>query len=264
MTQLKDYTDKQLQTALHLLKQYCTAPKQEVLHQLRVSLKKLKAVLAYLHSIHPKKIKSFRKKVQFFFYAAGDLREAQLRLKWLKGKRCYHLIKFSSFDQKIREEEAQFIACSEEYCKLISTVHDELSKYLKKIKDSDSLEYALELKQKLDELLLLIVQKDWHELRKLIKQLLYAHHWLSDKDKLKVLTVLAYQKLDHQQEIIGVWHDAVDLLQWLTDQQFFLSKDRSVSLQFNKAFALVKKDMEEKEKEVMKELKNNKKPVNDE
>ena len=41
MNQLKDYTDKQLQTALHLLKQYCTAPKQEVLHQLRVSLKKL-------------------------------------------------------------------------------------------------------------------------------------------------------------------------------------------------------------------------------
>ena len=255
MSQIKDYTDKQLQNALQLLKQCHSAPNQEVLHQLRVSLKKLKAVLDYLLGVHPKKIKSLRKKVQLVFHAAGDLREAQLRLKWLKGKRCYHLIKFSSFDQKIREEEAQFIAHSEEYCRLLSTVHDELSKYLKKIKGSDSLEYALELKQKLDGLLILTVQKDWHELRKLIKQLLYAHHWLTEKDKLKVLTVVAFQKMDHLQEAIGVWHDAVDLLQWLTDQQFFLSKDKSVSLQFSKAFALVKKDMEAKEKEVVKLLK---------
>lgn len=254
MNQLKDYTEKQLQTALHLLKQYCTAPKQEVLHQLRVSLKKLKAVLDYLHSVHPKKIKSLRKKVQLVFHAAGDLREAQLRLKWLKSKRCYQLIKFSSFDQKIQEEEEQFIAQSEEYCKLLSTVHEELSKYSKKIKDSDSLEYALKLKQKLDGLLLLIAQKDWHELRKLIKQLIYAHHWLAEKNKLKVLAVLPFQKMDHLQEAIGVWHDAVDLLQWLTDQQFFLSKDKSVTMQFNKAFALVKKDMEAKEKEVVKLL----------
>jgi CHAD domain-containing protein len=262
MNQLKGYTGKQLQNALHLLKQYHSASNEEVLHQLRVSLKKLKAVLDYLLILHPKKIKPLRKKLQIVFHAAGDLREAQLRLLWLKEKQFQYLITDISFDKKIKEEEEQFAIQKDDYLKLLSTVENEIDKYLKKIKEGDLLDYALELKQKLEQQLLLIIQKDWHVLRKLIKQLLYAHHWLAEKDKLKVLTVTAFQRMDGMQEKIGLWHDAVDLLQWLTDGQFFLSKDKAVKQQFNKAFTLVKKDIEVKEKAVLKQLQEIKKAVN--
>lgn len=255
MNQLRDYTGKQLQNALHLLKQYHSASNEEVLHQLRVSLKKLKAVLDYLLILHPKKVKPLRKKIQLVFHASGTLREAQLRFLWLRKKQFHYLLKYASLEKKIKEEVELFVLQKEDYFKQLSTIENESDKYLKKIKEDDLLNYALDLKQQLEQQLLVMIQNDWHALRKLIKQYLYVHHWLSEKDKLKVLTVTAYQKMDQLQEKIGLWHDAIDLLQWLTDQQFFLSKDKSVSTQFNKAFVLVKKDIEAKEKEVMNQLK---------
>ncbi len=262
MNQLKDYTSKQLQAALHLLEQYVVASDEEVLHQLRVSLKKIKAVLDYLRIIHPKKIKSLRKKLQLVFHAAGSVREAQLRLKWLKEKGFLFLIQHAFLDQKIKEEEELFVTQKKGHLKKLRSICDELAEYLKEIDEDALLQYALEMKGQLEKKLQIVAKNDWHALRKLIKQLLYAHHWLTEKDKLKELTVAAYQKLDQLQEKIGVWHDAVDLLQWLTDGQFFLSKDKSVKQQFNKAYAQVQKDIEVKEKAVMKQLQAITKPVN--
>jgi CHAD domain-containing protein len=262
MSQLKDYTDKQLQNALHLLKQYDSASNEEVLHQLRVSLKKIKAVIDYLLTRHPKKVKSIRRKLQIVFHPAGDLREAELRLKWLKGNTFNFLIAETQFEQKINEELELFFTQKEIYRKLLATVDEKLNRYLKETEESDLLHYALELKQKLGQLLPVVLQQDWHALRKLIKQLLYAHHWLSAKDKLKVLTVAAYQKMDQLQEKIGAWHDVVDLLEWLMDEQLFLNKEKAVKQQFNKAFALVQKEIDVTEKAVLKQLREIKKPVN--
>lgn len=261
MSVVREYSEKQISSALQLLEEYNATSNEEVLHQLRVSLKKIKAVLDYLRTLHPKKIKSTRKKLQFVFHAAGSLREAQLRLKWLTEKKLLLLIRHSSFDQKIKEEKELFVTHKHDYLKKQKSVSDEIDKCLKKVDEEDLLRYALKLKAKLQEQLPVFSKENWHALRKLIKQLLYAYHWLTDQDKLKVLTVTAFKKLDMLQENIGIWHDAVDLQQWLTDGQFFLSKDKSVKQQFNKAFALVQKDIEVKEKVVIKQLQAIIKPV---
>lgn len=262
MSELRVYVEKQTSSALHLLEQYNSASDGEVLHQLRVSLKKVKAVLDYLRTLHPKKIKSLRKKLQIVFHAAGYLREAQLRFKWLKGKRFLFLIQHASLEQKIKEQEEFFVTQKQDHLKKLQLINDKLDEYLKETSGEALLQYALKLKEEFEETLPVAEKEDWHELRKLSKQLLYAHHWITEQDKLKVLTVSAYKKLDQLQEKIGVWHDAVDLLQWLTDGQFFLSKDKAVKEQFNKAFALVQKDIEVKEKSVLKQLQEIKKPVN--
>lgn len=254
MNEIREYAKKQKGSALHLLEHYNTASDEEVVHQLRVSLKKIKAVLNYLRTLHPKKIKILRKKLQFVFQAAGSLREAQLRSAWLKEKRFLFLIQYATLDQKIKEEEELFFAQKQDHSESLAFVYDELNKYLKKVDADALLQYALELKEQLEKQLQIVAKNDWHELRKLIKQLLYAHHWLTEKDKLKVLTVEAYQKFDQLQENIGVWHDAVDLLQWLTDGQFFPGNDPSVNQQINKPFALAQADIEVKEEIVRKEL----------
>lgn len=261
MSELRVYAEKQMNSALQLLEQYNSASDAEVLHQLRVSLKKVKAVLDYLRTLHPKKIKSLRKKLQLVFHAAGSVREAQLRLKWLKGKRFHYLIQYAAFDQKIKEEEELFVTQKKDHLKKLRSICDELAEYLKEVDADALLQYSAALKEQLEKQLPTVAKNEWHALRKLVKQLLYAHHWFTEKDKLKVLTVAAYQKLDQLQEKIGVWHDAVDLLQWLTDEQFFLSKDKSVKQQFNKAFALVEKDIELKEKVVVKQLQTITKPA---
>jgi CHAD domain-containing protein len=262
MSAVREYSEKQISSALQLLEQYNAASNEEVLHQLRVSLKKVKAVLDYLLTLHPKKIKSLRKKLQLVFHAAGSLREAQLRFNWLKGKRFLLLNQHASMEQRIKEEEELFVTQKHSHLKKLKSVSNEIDKYLKKIDEGDLLHYALELKAKLQEQLPIVSKENWHALRKLIKQLLYAYHWLAEQDKLKVLTVTTYKKLDMLQDSIGIWHDAVDLHQWLTDEQFFLSKDKSVKQQFNKAFALVQKDIELKEKAVLKQLQAMKRPIN--
>ncbi len=261
MSEIRVYAEKQMHAALHLLEQYNSASDEEVLHQLRVSLKKVKAVLDYLRTLHPKKIKSLRKKLQLVFHAAGSLREAQLRFKWLKEKRFLFLIQHATLDQKIKEEEELFVAQKKDHLKKLRSICGDLAEYLKEVDADALLQYSTGLKEQLEKQLQIIAKDDWHALRKLVKQLLYAHHWLTEKDKLKVLTVEAYQKLDQLQENIGVWHDAVDLLQWLTDGQFFLSKDKSVKQQFNKAFAQVQKDIEVKERIVVKQLQTTTKPA---
>ena len=254
MSKISEYAEKQMGSALHLLEQYNSASNDEVLHQLRVSLKKVKAVLDYLRTLHPKKIKSLRKRLRFVFQAAGFIREAQLRLKWLKENGFLFLIQYATLDQKIKEEEELFFAQKQNHSASLAYIDEELKKYLKEVDADALLKYALKLKEQLEKQLQIVTKNDWHALRKLSKQLLYAHHWLTEKDKLKVLTVEAYQKLDQLQEKIGVWHDAVDLLQWLIDGQFSLSNDKSVNHQFKKAFALVEADIEVKEKIVTKQL----------
>lgn len=261
MSEFRVYAEKQMSSALHLLEEYNSASDKEVLHQLRVGLKKVKAVLDYLRTLHPKKIKSLRKKLQLVFHAAGFLREAQLRFDWLKGKQFLILIQHASMKQKISEEEELFVTQKKDHLKLLKSISVELDSYLKEVEEKDLRRYALALKREF-EMQSQVAKEGWHGLRKLIKQLLYAHHWLAEQDKIKVLTVAAYKRLDQLQEKIGAWHDAVDLLEWLADGQFFLSKDKSVKQQFNKAFALVQKDIEVKEKAVLKQLQAMKKPVN--
>lgn len=262
MSEIREYAKKQITSALHLLEEYNAASNAEVLHQLRVSLKKVKAVLDFLRTLHPQKIKPLRKKLQLIFHAAGSLREAQLRLNWLKEKKYQLLIQNTSLGGKVKEEEELFVAQKQDHLKKLRFVRNELDRLLKDINEKDLIRYAAALKRKFEAQSTAVAKEDWHALRKLIKQLLYAHHWLTEQDKLKILTVEAFKKTDELQEKIGVWHDALDLLQWLTDGQFFLSKDKPAKQQFNKAFALVQKDIVVKEKAALKQLQTIKKPVN--
>ncbi len=254
MNEIREYAKKQMSSALHLMEQYEVASDEEVLHQLRVNLKKIKAILDYLRTLHPKKIKSLRKKLQLVFHAAGSVRETQLHIKWLKEKRCYYLIELAALDQKIKEEEELLVTQKQDHLKKLRSIRGELDKYLKEVEETALLEHTFGLKEELAKQIVIIEKKDWHELRKLIKQLLYAQHWVTESHKLKLLSVSDYKKIDELQGKIGVWHDAVNMLLWLTAEQLFLSKGALIEKQFAKVFAQVQKDVEVKEEAVVKQL----------
>ena len=91
MNQLKEYTDKQLQTAIQLLETFTPGADEEIIHQLRVALKKIKAVRLFISTLHPAKAKQIRKKLQLIFRSAGSIREAQLQLQWLTLSRSNHV-----------------------------------------------------------------------------------------------------------------------------------------------------------------------------
>jgi CHAD domain-containing protein len=262
MNQLKEYTEKQLQAALQMLQTFTPGADEEIIHQLRVSLKKIKAVLLFISTLHPAKAKQIRKKVQLIFRAAGSIREAQLQLQWLKKKRYLHLIKAASLEQKIKQDEELFLQQKELFHTLLTSIREDVLKQIHKIKSSAVTEYAVKLKEELHEQAIHVVKDDWHELRKLSKQLLYAHHWVSEQDKLKVMTVLSYHSIDQLQEEIGMWHDLVDMQQWLLDEQFFLSSDASVKQQDKKASEQLQKNLLLQEQAVLRQLLVIKKPAN--
>ncbi len=262
MNQLKDYAEKQLQTARQMLETFTPGADEEIIHQLRVSLKKIKAILLFLSSLHPAKAKQIRKKVQLIFHAAGSIREAQLQLQWLKKKRYLHLIESASLAQRIAEDEELFLQQKALFQKLLTSIREDVLKQIHKIKSSVVTEYAVQLKEELHEQVNHVVKDDWHELRKLSKQLLYAHHWIGEQDKLKVMTVLSFHTIDQLQEQIGMWHDLVDLQQWLLDEQFFLSKDSSVKQQDRKAVEQLQKNLLVQEQAVLRQLLVLKKPAN--
>ncbi len=261
MSELKAYTGKQLQTAIEMLQAFTPGADAEIIHQLRVSLKKIKAVLVFLSTLHPEKAKKIRKKVQVVFRAAGSVREAQLQLQWLRKKRYVHLIEAAQLEQKISEDEALLQLHKEHYQDLLASVAEDLRKLVRKVKQERVTDYAEKLKETLQQQLQHAVKEEWHALRKLIKQMLYAHHWLSEQEKLKIMPVLSYHVFDQLQEQIGAWHDMVDLQQWLTDQQFFLQHEPSVKQQGTKASAQLQTTLLLQEQAVLRQLLAIKKPV---
>ena len=60
--------------------------------------------------------------------------------------------------------------------------------------------------------------------------------------------------IDQLQEQIGIWHDLVDLQQWILDEQFFLSKDSSVKHQDSKAVEQLQKNLLVQEQAVLRQL----------
>jgi CHAD domain-containing protein len=261
MNQLKEYTRKQLQIAVHSLNEFTVGAEEEVLHRLRVSLKKLKAVLQVLAVQHPKKIKQIRRRLQVIFHASGSVREAQIRQNWLTKEQYHYLQAAAALEQKIAEEEFVFFQEVGNYQHTLKAIQHELDPLLNEVNAAMLLDDAQGKKETLEQLLPVVTTNDWHDLRKLIKQLMYAQNWLTEQDKLNVLTVLFYHTLDHLQEQIGIWHDLIDMQQWLLDEQFFLSKEVDVKKQSTKAADQLKKHTTLQEQAVLRLLLAINKPV---
>lgn len=260
MNMLKEYAARQMDAAVDWLDRYAQTKDEEALHQLRVSLKKGRAVLNYFEEqqLHEKKIRKLKKQLRSIFREAGFIREAQLRIQWLKKKRYGLLLQHSSLVNNLQLYTDNFLNNAAKSKKAFQKIRKDLVELCKEVEDAAVLSYAKGLKQTVYSSLKSVTQANWHELRKSVKQLLYSGHWLQEKEKIKILTVKEHTYLDLLQEAIGNWHDADDLKTWLSDEQFFLHGDAKVKLQFNRCWEKLLKETGEKEKLVEKLLKNKK------
>ncbi|MEQ1797729.1 MAG: CHAD domain-containing protein [Lacibacter sp.] len=258
MNLLKEFTLKQTDTAVHLLNEYLKTNDGEALHQLRVSIKKIRSVIRYFESqqLHEKKIKQLKKQLRHVFQSAGFIREAQLQIQWLKRNRYRILLKESLLETDVTFYEQVFLDEADKSRKILTSIRKELNQFCKESDEASVYNYAENLKLTIFFQLKSVKMAEWHELRKMIKQLLYAQNWLSEKDKIKLLPVKQPAYLDHLQEAIGNWHDAEDLKTWLSDEQFFLRTESNIKLQFNRCWELQLKEIAEKERVIIKLLKD--------
>ncbi len=249
MNLLKEFALKQSDAAVHLLDEYLKTNDGEALHQLRVSIKKIRSVLRYFENqqLHEKKIKQLKKQLRHVFQSAGFIRETQLQIQWLKRNRYRILLNESLLETDVSFYEQVFLDEAGKSRKILESIRKELNKFCKDADELSVFNYAEQLKQRIFFQLKSVNMSGWHELRKIIKQLLYAQNWLSESEKIKLLPVKQTAFLDQLQEAIGNWHDAEDLKTWLSDEQFFLRTESNIKSQFNRCWQTQLKEIADKE-----------------
>jgi len=253
-----EYLLKQSDAAVLWLEKYTLTKGEFELHELRVHLKRIRAVLdfvAYLN-LHPQKEKKLISRLHSIAHEAGFIRDSQLIIKWLKKNRYHLLLHESSIETKLDLSVELFINDCKKNGKQIRKIQNESLLYTKKMNNKTILKFLKCKNQFLFEALKKVKQEQWHDVRKAIKKFLYAIHWMQEKDKIKLLTIKKYNNLDLLQDAIGNWHDAVQIKLWLSNEQFFLNSNEPVRLQFNKSWEKTKKEIAAQEKAVIRILKN--------
>ena len=90
-------------------------------------------------------------------------------------------------------------------------------------------------------------QTEWHELRKLIKQRIYAYNWVQHETENDDPNFSYYNKL---QEAIGLWHDLEFIKESFSQKQVYLSQDIEVQKDFNLAWDKLNASLKYREKHV--------------
>lgn len=262
MNLLKEYAATQMGNAVRELETYLKSGDEEALHQLRVVLKKSRAVMHYLmqDQSNEKKIRKLKKRIRNIFHTAGIIRAAQLRIQWMKKQHYLLLIKASGLKEDLLYYDELFKGDAKKNLNILDKVKKELVEHCSVSDAATVFKYSMGLKQSLRSVNVNLPQTHWHDVRKTIKQLLYAYNWRLEKEKIKLLLVKELAYFDQLQDAIGLWHDAEDLKLWITDQQFFLSEEKKVKLQFNQCWTKLMKEIKVKEMAVIKLL-NQQKPV---
>ncbi|MGI8951713.1 MAG: CHAD domain-containing protein [Chitinophagaceae bacterium] len=223
------------------------------LHDLRVEIKKLRAIIKFLQQIYPKqKLRKASHNLRSVFQASGEIREYQLLQQWL-SKYEFNAIEQTYFpSDKLKQIMQQFQKRLKGYKNNLEKVINKVEDFVGKTKEIFAEQYFTELNADLEQL----CKKDlpatgWHELRKLIKQRIYAYNWITHKDSNDDKSFSYYNKL---QEQIGQWHDLEIIKDAFSQKQIFLSQNLEVHKDFSKAWEKLTAQLKQKEKQIEESL----------
>lgn len=219
------------------------------LHDFRVELKKLRSIIKFLRNIYPKQqLKKAAHTIRNIFQKAGEIREQQLMQQWLK-KYCFAVVETIFFpEEKLNEAIREFRNNADEYKSRLKEVVEQISEFVNKTNDILAEQYFAELNANVEKLCRKnLPQSEWHELRKLIKQRIYAYNWLIHEDANDDPAFSYYHKL---QEAIGQWHDYEIIKDTFSQKQIFLSLDIEVQKEFSQVWEKIILLKKQKEKQI--------------
>ncbi|NDA62487.1 MAG: CHAD domain-containing protein [Chitinophagia bacterium] len=223
------------------------------LHDLRVQLKRMKAVYSFLQWVYGKsslgKVPHLTRDI---FQQTGEWRELQILQIWLTK-------------EKIQLHEQ--LHCSDEDVNQIGktvklTLQKRYSLYTKQIKKVEQLvekthpvlidQYWLQLSNSLKKETKKSKLKDWHELRKTCKKWLYTINWLGKDWIPEQKTVKEFHQLEKN---IGDWNECLMILQRLEDVENMDKASLEIRQQYAMAIANIRKKMNTMEKKTRQQLK---------
>lgn len=206
------------------------------LHDLRVEIKKMRAIIKFLRNIYPKQqIKRPAHLLRNIFQTAGEIRESQLLQQWLQ-KNQFLIIENKYFPpEKLEFLTMQFRQNANQYKDDFKEIIESVSKFVHSTNEILAEQYFINLNAHVEKLCRKnLPQTEWHELRKLIKQRIYAYNWIHhEKDGDDDPNFSYYNKL---QEHIGLWHDLEIIKDNFSQKQVYLSQEIDVQIDFNQAW----------------------------
>jgi CHAD domain-containing protein len=214
------YNQRVKQVFNHLL-EFDLSSSENSLHDFRVEIKKMKAILKFLKSVYPKsKLKKSARQLNNVFQQAGEIREYQLLLQWFQ-KNELDTFQQNIFPIEMLEELVEnFHHQVHQFKHDLKELTENMNEYVRATNEILAEHYVRGLYVEMDKL----IRKnadfgEWHDLRKLIKQWMYAINWIEGG---KDTDISYYQKL---QEAIGYWHDADVIKEIIQQKKLFLSQD---------------------------------------
>ncbi len=199
--------DKLLKNIKSFLKTYLADGQQEGLHQFRIQVKKLKAMLT-LYSFEPgnKSLLKDFKPIKEVFKKAGDIRNAHINLKL--GQK--HQLKDENFNQHqqktLDENNSKFNKDGSKYLKKIKKTQAILQNNIKRLHNKSIRTFYKNKLAKVESFFENpTFDEQLHNARKNIKLLLYNKQLAAKAIENKVQINNEY--LDQLQDMIGEWHD---------------------------------------------------------
>lgn len=227
-SKLERYYAQRIKKIIQHLMVFEKSVSEEGLHEFRVELKKLRALLRFLRSEYGKAaIQKTKTAVDLIFKEAGSLREQQLLLAWLGKNKLRRLQKSCAAEHPVPE-------ISKALQKVLHAIRKKLAARLVKSRplvekppQSVTDLYTAKLKHHIEESLRKIpAEPEWHMLRKYIKQWLYAVNWTPTNKSTSLSHLYIYS--NQLQEAIGYWHDAINMHIMLLSMKFHLPKDTNI------------------------------------
>lgn len=179
---------------------FCQTLSQDALHDFRVEIKKIRAIINFLQKCSSGKIPQTQAdNLKAIFKQAGHIRSAHISRE-LGG---------SSSSQGSSPEEGGFKTQAGHLCRQIhETLPDKLP--VPEFRDISNQRILRSYHKKIKKLAFIFASSDMepelHQSRKRIKSLIYLHKLLGKSLKKELNLDLVY--LDELQDVIGQWHDA--------------------------------------------------------
>jgi len=202
---ITSYTKRRLKKLKRLLHSYPSLESPEVFHQIRLEIKKIKAVLKLLH-YNQKSFRAHKAYLPFraLFRACGEIREPFVVQGLIdKFKTTYTPIFVDlNLTSNFKDHLSTFI-------RTIKRAETKILPKTKKIKSNTYKDFLRKNKMELENLLYpTLLQRDLHKIRKLIKEIYYLTSIRSKRKDIDSFFVTS-------SDLIGNWHDKKIVIQKL-------------------------------------------------
>lgn len=244
---LSIYYNQRVKQVFNHLMEFDLNSSENSLHDFRVEIKKMRAILKFLKSVYPKqKLKKSTRQLDNIFQQAGEIREYQLLLQWFHKNELDIFVKhifplkaledlINNFHQEVNQFKHDLKELTENINEFIKATNEILAEH-----------YVRELFVQMEQLIRTNdSSNEWHELRKIIKQWMYAINWIEGG---KETDIAFYQKL---QEAIGYWHDSEVIKEALLQKKIFLSQDMELQKSFSIASEKLSHSIRYREKQIL-------------